>query len=107
MNLDIQIRLIIFSCIYGIVFALLLDLNYKLLHHKNKIIKYLSSFIYIAICVFVYFKGIQKISYGIFHLYSLFLIGLGFILENIIFKTIEKKLRKWYNSNIIGDINEE
>lgn len=94
MSLDIQIKLIIFSCIYGIVFALLLDVNYKLLHHKNKIIKYLSSFIYIAICVFVYFKGIQKISFGIFHLYSCFLIALGFIIENIISKVIEKRLRK-------------
>lgn len=94
MSLDIQIKLIIFSCVYGIVFALLLDVNYKLLHHKNKIIKYLSSFIYIAICVFVYFKGIQKISFGIFHLYSCFLIALGFITENIISKVIEKKCRK-------------
>ena len=94
MKLDIQIKLIIFSLLYGIFFSLFLDLNYKFLHNKNKFIKYFSNILYTAICVFIYFKGIQKISFGIFHLYSFLLIGTGFILENIIYKVIEKKLKK-------------
>ena len=101
MKLDIQISLIIFSFIYGFFFSLFLDLNYKPLHHKNKIIKYLCTILYTALSVYIYFKGIQKISYGIFHLYSILLIILGFILENILYKAIEKKIRKWYNHLMI------
>lgn len=94
MQLNIQISLIIFSILYGIFFSLFLDLSYKLLHNKNKIIKYVSTIICIIISVYIYFKGIQKISYGIFHIYSLLLIITGFILENIIHKFIEKKIKK-------------
>lgn len=94
MKLDTQISLIIFSLIYGFFFSLFLDLNYKFLHHKNKIIKYLSTGFCISINVYIYFIGIQKINYGIFHIYSILLIILGFVLENILYKAIEKKLRK-------------
>lgn len=104
MKLDIQISLIIFSILYGIVFSIFLNLNYRFLHHKNIIVRYLSTIICVAISVIIYFKGIQKISYGIFHIYSLFLIIIGFSLENIIHKLIEKYLQKWYNLHNSGDI---
>lgn len=104
MKLDIQISLIIFSILYGIVFSIFLNLNYRFLHHKNIIVRYLSTIICVAISVIIYFKGIQKISYGIFHVYSLFLIIIGFSLENIIHKLIEKYLQKWYNLHNSGDI---
>lgn len=94
MKLDIQISLIIFSILYGIVFSIFLNLNYRFLHHKNIIVRYLSTIICVAISVIIYFKGIQKISYGIFHIYSLFLIIISFSLENIIHKLIEKYLQK-------------
>lgn len=94
MKLDIQISLIIFSFFYGIVFSIFLNVNYKLLHHKNIIIKYITTAVCTAISVIIYFKGIQKISYGIFHIYSIFLIIIGFTVENILQRIIEKHLKK-------------
>ena len=94
MKLNIQIDLIIFSLIYGLIFSLFLDLNYKFLHHKNIIIKYLTTIICTALGVITYFYGIQKICYGILHIYSIILIIVGFIIENLIFKVIEKKRNK-------------
>lgn len=93
-ELNIQIDLIFFSIIYGIIFSLFLDLNYKLLHHKNIFIKYISTIIFTAIGIITYFYGIQKICYGIFHIYSLILIIIGFIIPNLIFKVIEKLKNK-------------
>lgn len=94
MKLDIQISLIIFSFFYGIVFSIFLNVNYKLLHHKNIVIKYITTAICTAISVAIYFKGIQKISYGIFHIYSILLIIIGFTVENILQRVIEKHLKK-------------
>lgn len=94
MELNIQIDLIFFSLIYGIIFSLFLDLNYKLLHHKNIIIKYIATIICTIVGVITYFYGIQKICYGIFHIYSLILIIIGFIVPNLIFKVIEKLKHK-------------
>lgn len=94
MKLNLQINLIFFSLIYGIIFSLFLDLNYKLLHHKNIIIKYISTIICTSISVISYFYGIQKICYGILHIYSIILIIIGFVIPNLIFKVIEKLKNK-------------
>lgn len=94
MKLNLQINLIFFSLIYGIIFSLFLDLNYKLLHHKNIIIKYISTILCTIISVISYFYGIQKICYGILHIYSIILIIIGFIIPNLIFKVIEKLKNK-------------
>lgn len=99
MNLNIQIKLIIFSLIYGFLLSILLNINYKLLHHKNNIIRILSNFIFVFICIYIYFIIIQKICYGIFHIYSILLIITGFIIQNIISKVIEKYITKCYNKN--------
>lgn len=93
-KLNIQINLIFFSLIYGLIFSLFLDLNYKLLHHKNIIIKYISTIFCTIISVITYFYGIQKICYGILHIYSLILIIIGFIIHNLVLKLIEKKKNK-------------
>ncbi len=94
MNLHIQISLIIFSFLYGIVFSFFLNLCYRLLHHHNIVIRYLSTIIVVAISTTIYFKGIQKICYGIFHIYSLLLIIVGFCFENMMHKLFAKYFQK-------------
>ena len=97
MKLNIQISLIFFSLIFGFLFSLFFNIGYKWLHHPKKIINLLSNILFILISLIIYFNGLQIICNGIFHIYSLLLIIIGFIVENIIGKLIEKKIKKCYN----------
>ena len=90
-SLKIQIYTIIFSFLYGIFFSLLIDFNYKFIHSKNKITKYFSTILIILLGVIIYFIGIMKISYGIFHVYSILCILSGYILISFIQGSIAKK----------------
>ena len=99
-SLKIQIYTIIFSFIYGIFFSLLIDLNYKFIHSKKKFTKYLSSILIIIMSVIIYFIGIMKISYGVFHIYSILCILVGYTLASLTVGTIAKKKIKWYNPYI-------
>lgn len=93
-SLKIQVYTILFSFLYGVFFSLLIDLNYKFIHSKKKITKYLSSILIIIISVIIYFIGIMKISYGVFHFYSVLCILMGYILTSLIVGTIAKRKRK-------------
>lgn len=90
-TLKLQIYTIIFSFLYGIGFSLLIDLNYKFIHSKNKFIKYLSTILVVILSILIYFIGIMKISYGIFHIYSILCIVAGYILTSLIVSSIAKK----------------
>lgn len=84
MNLIIQIKLIIFSFLYGIFFAITIDINSKFIYSKRKVFKILFTFIYIVLNILIYFAALQKINRGILHYYSFICIVLGFLLENYI-----------------------
>lgn len=99
MELKTQIYLLIFSFFYGIIFSLLMSLNHRFLYNEKKYLKILSTFIFILIAVLAYFIVLFKINYGILHVYSLIIVVLGFILENIVeIKLVAKYKKKWYNS---------
>lgn len=93
-SLKIQIYTIIFSFLYGIFFSLLIDLNYKFIHSKNKFTKYFSTILMIILSIIIYFIGIMKISYGIFHIYSILCILMGYILTSYVVGSIAKRKRK-------------
>lgn len=106
MNLTIQLNLLTFSFFYGIFISLLINLNYKLLYNEKKLIKVLSTIIFVIINVLLYFIILLKINNGILHFYSLLTIILGFIFETVIEKKLLPKLvaylkKKWYN-HIVG-----
>ena len=91
MTLNIQIKLIIFSLIFGIFFALMIDLNHKYLYTNKKYFKTIFTFFFVLVNVFIYFLILQKINNGIIHIYSIICIILGFIIEQIIKKQVVKK----------------
>lgn len=93
-NLNIQIKLIIFSFIFGFLFSMLLDIFYYSIKKKNKIYSILISFSLIVFMTIVYFIGINKIGYIIFHLYSLLAIVIGFIIYEVILVVIAKNNKK-------------
>ena len=95
-DLNIQIDLIVFSILFGIIYhAGIIFLN-KYLYQKW--LNIIGSFGYVLLFTILYFYNIEKIAYGIFHPYSVILIIVGYYL----FKPIEKIMKKWYI--IFGDI---
>lgn len=93
-DLNIQIKLIVFSFIFGFFFSVILELfNKKTLNYKNYI-KLILSFLLISIFSYIYFHGIQKIGYGIFHIYSIISIIIGFIFYDLIIMLIANSTKK-------------
>lgn len=90
-SLNIQIKLLVFSLIYGFLFSIALDVLYPLIRKTSKIYQIILSFIFILLMAVIYFVAIDKIGYVIFHLYSIFAIIIGFISYDIIIYIIAKK----------------
>ena len=66
-SLDIQIKLLVFSFIYGFLFSIALDILYPLIRKTNKYYQIILSFILILLMAVIYFVAIDKIGYVIFH----------------------------------------
>lgn len=90
-SLNIQIKLLVFSLMYGFLFSIALDVLYPLIRKTSKIYQIILSFIFILLMAVIYFVAIDKIGYVIFHLYSIFAIIIGFISYDIIIYIIAKK----------------
>ena len=93
-DLEIQIKLIVFSFIFGFFFSVIIELfNKKILNYKNYI-KFILSFMLISVFSYIYFEGIQKIGYGIFHIYSIVSIIIGFVFYDLIIMLIANNTKK-------------
>lgn len=91
MSLKVQIITLLYSFIYGIVFSILLNLNYKFIYEGKRIFKIIITFIFILDSMLLYFLILKKINYGILHIYEFLAIILGFILENTLVAKLYKK----------------
>ena len=80
MILDLQIRSLAFSFIYGIFFAFTYKINYKYLINNIFFFKLILSFLFTLDHILLYFILITKINNGILHIYFLltFIIGIIF-----------------------------
>lgn len=88
MSLDLQIKTIIVSFLFGIYFLIILRLSKKIIYNKYEIVKFLGTFIIVLINTLIYFLLIKKINNGIFHIYEVLFIILGMLIDNIIHKYI-------------------
>jgi len=89
-DLQIQFKLIIFSFIFGFLFSSFLEWFNKKTDNLKSYLKFITSLIVIIILTIVYFIGIQKIGYAIFHIYEILSIIVGFITYDMIIKLIAK-----------------
>ncbi len=89
-SLDIQLKSILYSFFYGILFNFLLKLNYKFIYYSKGIIKILINIFFVIDNVFLYFIILRYINNGIFHFYFLLSIVLGFIIVNKVTSKITK-----------------
>ena len=109
-SLNVQIKLIIFSLIYGFLFSIILDVIHPILSVQKKIVRIIISFILlesnnnigiiisflmVLLMAVIYFVAIDKIGYIIFHIYSIFAIIIGFVFYDIMITVIAKKNKKW------------
>lgn len=83
MNLRIQIVSLFFSFVFGIIFSICTNLNYRFLFTKNIYCKIIITFIYILDFTLLYFILLQKINNGIIHIYFFLMIGIGYLVGNI------------------------
>ena len=93
-ELGIQIKLIVFSFIFGFAFSFILDIFNNLIKKYSKIFEIVFSFILICFMTFIYFIGIEKIGDGIFHIYSIIVIIIGFLTYNMLIKIIANISKK-------------
>lgn len=94
MNLKTQIVVLLFSFGYGVFFSFFYEIIQKWMYEKRKRIRYPVTFLFICFHVICYFFVLKKINYGIVHIYSFFMILLGFLLEEKIHKVIAFHLKK-------------
>lgn len=94
MNIKLQIITLVVSFFYGIFFSIFLSLNYKFIYSDKRIVKTIVSFLVVIISVLLYFIILRKINYGIFHIYEILALIMGFIIENWLNGIIAKRFKK-------------
>ena len=92
MYLKIQIYSFFVSFAYGIVFNLLLELNYKLIHSSNLFIKFFISFLFIIFNFLLYFIILLYVNNGYLHFYFFLCIFCGYLLCKVVYKKIVKRI---------------
>lgn len=80
MSLDVQIKSLIVSFIFGIITSYLVKINYKYLFCRNVVLKIIVSTFFIIDLILIYFILLRNINNGIYHFYFLIMILLGYIL---------------------------
>lgn len=90
MSLNIQIKTIVLSLLYGIFIYYLLFFNKKILYNKKLFIKIIGTLSIVILITLLYFLLLKNINNGYFHIYELLLIIMSYSL-------IALKHKKWYN----------
>jgi len=93
-DLNIQIKLIIFSFIFGFFFSASLEIFNNKIEKCKKSVKVVLSFLIVFFSTIIYFEGINKIGNAIFHIYSIITIVLGFIFYDLLIRLIANKNKK-------------
>lgn len=86
MELSIQLQVLTVSFVYGILFSYILKIQYRFLFSGGYIYKLLVNFLFIIDNCLLYFMILRAINNGIFHIYFLFLLILGFLFGNYLIK---------------------
>ena len=94
MNLIIQIKSLVFSFLFGILFKFLVDIFDKNLYKVRIRYQIINTFIFCITNSLVYFFIIKKINNGIIHLYFILSIIFGMLFENFIINLINKYKQK-------------
>lgn len=86
MVLNLQIKALIVSFIYGIILAYILNLQYKYFFNSKLWYKIVLTGLFVFDNSLLYFLILRFINNGIFHIYFIFLMVIGFIIGNLLMK---------------------
>lgn len=93
MNYKIQIISLLYSFGYGVFFFLFNILNNKFIS-KNKYINFITLLVFVILNALLYITILYKINFGVFHIYFLIMIFLGYYFSFFIKKYISNNV-KW------------
>lgn len=94
-ELSIQIKSLIFSFFYGILFSILLNINYKYIYDGPLFYRIAITFLFVLNNVLLYFIIIKILNDGIIHLYFIIMLILGFFTVNVNLKKLKfEKLKR-------------
>ena len=82
MDLLVQFQVLIVSFVYGIMLSYIVKLQYKYMFIGKLWYKIIFNIVFMIDIVLLYFLMLRLIDDGIFHIYFLFLIVLGYVLGN-------------------------
>lgn len=80
MDLSLQLQVLIVSFVYGILFSYLIKLQYKFLFNSKLFYKIVITILFVFDNCLLYFLLLRAINNGIFHIYFLFSLILGYLL---------------------------
>lgn len=89
-----QLLIIFISFTYGILFYLLAKYNLWMIKNLNTFLKYLFTLLFIVDIVIIYIYIIYKINQGIFHIYFLISLFLGYLLMSYFFPKFANYINK-------------
>lgn len=92
MILSLQIKSLIVSFLFGILFSFDTSINSRFLYNEYKLLRFLFTFIFIIVHVLLYFIILMHINNGYYHIYLIISIVCGFTLEYFIHKKIKSKI---------------
>ncbi len=90
MDSFLQLKTLIFSFFFGMLFYYLAKYNLFLIKNMKTFSKYLITFILVIDSVLLYMYLLFKINHGIYHIYFFFMFALGFWLISLLNSKIVK-----------------
>ncbi len=96
MELITQIKSLLFSFFFGIVFSMIIDIFEKIIYHKKLTFQIINTFLISIFFCLVYFICIKKINYGVIHAYFILMILLGIFFDKRTLK-LGKRIKELVN----------
>lgn len=84
MDVGIQIICLLFSFFYGFLIRIVLYFHGHLFKGNKLLIYLIANFFVSFLLVLLYIVSIYKINYGIFHIYFIALIGIGYVVSKYV-----------------------
>lgn len=88
MAINVQLTSLLFSLVYGMIFCVLVKINYKFIYCGPSILRILINMLFIIDNVLIYFIVLRKINGGILHSTFLIMILTGFVITKLIIKRV-------------------
>lgn len=92
MNSKLQLISFLVSFIYGIIFYLLTNINFKLIMNFKLITKHIITFIYVLDMIIIYLIIFYHLNNGYFHIYFILMVFIGFFTGYILYKKFLSKI---------------